>query len=161
MFTKIDRYVNESFEILTSKRRDEILDSANKLTSDYDRYNKSKFVVITNNQINIQSRPSTLAPFRGVGKIKLTISQNLDKTIIKCDIYPFSNSFSYIIILGLILMTIWTLVGLLISTKMNSNSWIILGVGWVGAFALTYNSLIANKKRLRNYSKGIIEKLTK
>jgi len=160
MFTIINNYINESFEVQTPKAKDDILHSADKVIRGYDWLVNSKPPSITDNQVSIQRRPSAFAPFRGIGTIKLTISQNLEKTSIKCDIYPYDNSFPYIIIFGIGLMTTWTVGDLLISTN-NKNSLLILGLGWTAAIFLTYISVLTNKKRLRDYSTTIIKELTK
>jgi len=160
MFTAIDKFINESFEVQTPKSKVDILDSADKVIKDHDWLVNSRPPSITDNEVSIQRRPSAFAPFRGIGTVKFTFSQNLEETNIKCDIYPYNNSFSYVIILGVGLMTIWTLLGLLFSTN-NKNSLLILGLGWIVAIFLTYISVLTNKKSLRDYSTTIIKELTK
>jgi hypothetical protein len=160
MFTTINEYINESFEVQTPKTKGDILDSADKVIKDHDWLVNSKPPLITDNQVSIQRRPSAFAPFRGIGTVKLTISQNLENTNIKCDIYPYDNYFPYIIILGIGLLTTWTVGGLLISTN-HKNLLLILGLGWTAAILFTYISLLTNKKKLKNYSTSIIKELTK
>ena len=159
MFTTINKYINESFEVQTPKTKGDILDSADKVIRDYDWIVTSEAPLIRDNEVTIHRKPSAFAPFRPIGMVRFTVSQNLEKTNIKCDIYPYNNSFPYIIVVGIGLMTIWTVVGLIISTSYNSL--LILGLGWTAAIFLTYISVLTNKKRLRDYSTTIIKELTK
>jgi|GEM_PF-5925225 len=159
MFATINKYVNGSFEVQTPKTRRDILNSADKVIRDHDWLVTSKPPLITDNEVRIQRAPSAFAPFRGIGTVKFIVSQNLEKTNIKCDIYPYNNSFPYIIVLGIGLMTTWTFAGLLIST--SKNSFLVLGLGWVLAIVSTYASMLTNKRRLKDYATTIIGKLVK
>ena len=157
MLQIINKYLNENFEIQTSQSMDSILKSVDKVVREYDWVIKSRPPIITENEIQIQRTPSTFAPFRGLGTIKLTLSGNSGQTNIKCDIYPYNNSFLYILMLGIGLMGIWTLVGLFISTSMDTL--LVLGIAWTGAIITTTISVLINKRKLKYYSKGILKAL--
>jgi hypothetical protein len=160
MFTTINNYINDSFEVLTTKSKSYILDSADKVIRDPDWLGRSKPPTITDNEISIQRIPTAFNPFKGIGTVRLTISPDSENTKIKCDIYPWNNSFSDIIIVGVGLMTAWTFAGLIIVST-NWDSLVIIGLCWILAIFFTYISVLTNKKILRDYSKTIIKELTK
>ena len=158
MLTSINQKISEHFEIISDKSMKIIMESADKKIRDFDGILQGKPPIITDGRIEINRSPLVFTAFRGIGTIVFSFSENKNQTSMTCEIFPYNNSFHLILLIGIVLLSLWTTAGIIF---WNQNSIIILSCGWIIAIVGTYISLVLNKHRLRKYSREIAKELLK
>ena len=118
----------------------------------------TKVQTVDTNNIQIVIQPAFFDPFAGRGFINLQLSEmdNGDRTIIQCEIVPTSVTENGIYIL-LFLLSLWTLVGLLISH--NFYSFLKVAFGWIILTVVIHLTQILNQGKLENYISFVISSI--
>lgn len=158
MVNWINNHVNESFEVDTFKSRASILFEARSIIESYDSFSKS-IVTIEKDNIVIVRSPNTLAPFSGLGKVVLSFKEFQNWTTIKCEISPYQNATPIILFFTITAMTMWSVIGLLISR--STTSLMVIFSGWIIATGAIVLWIMQSKFLLKRYSKKVVEGLLK
>lgn len=149
----IDKIISEIHEITINREMIEVIKRIEK----FSKQEELKTFGLNDGKIEFLRSPSTFSPHRGYGRFMISLKGHKNKTSVICKILPYDGSFGYIIISGLVLMTLWTIVGLLINAP---NGLFIIIIGWILGVLGTAIYYFLNKLSLRSFYKYFVRKIS-
>ncbi|WP_299826532.1 hypothetical protein [uncultured Pontibacter sp.] len=166
---KVLKRYDESFSVEVSQSKAKVIEFVSKeknkkrdffgfLSSNPVDFNE---VTITGENINIDVLPKMLNPYRGMGKIHMSLQSGVStsETIIKGEIIPYNCLYIFLICIVIGFLVLWT--PLVIAMTSGINTFIMLAFAWT-IFPLVLHLMpFWNRSRLREYKEffiaGLIE----
>jgi hypothetical protein len=171
IFEKFNEKITIRFNVLSDKSKVEILErivegKKNYSWSDFLSPNAIEYnaIDVYDNRLEINGKYTLLNLLKAVGKITIRFKNVSDnKTDFNVEILPYHGKLPYMIALGLLIVTAWSFFVWLIFffTKTTILFYVILLAPWVLPSISMYCKYLYTKHRLINYSKRIINELTK
>lgn len=149
----LDRSISETFKIRTKKDKEAVLKRVHK----FKVKEELEEFEIKEDEIAMLRSPTGLAPFRGYGRIKVSLKSHKDETLIVCQIQPYDNYFTIIVFIVITLMILWAIASYMIS---SSRGFLIMIVGWSMTIIGVVSYLFLNRFLLRVFAKYFIRKIT-
>ena len=113
---------------------------------------------IDDHNIQVIFKPAFFDPFAGRGLINLRLTEDDNKTEVRCEIVPTSITKSGLYILAL-LLSAWTVLGLLISY--NFYSLLTNVFGWIMMLIIIHFSQTLNRGKLESYIRYTLSSIKK